>query len=41
MVLEAMKLENEVSCETSGVVRELRVEVGDMVDAGDIVAVIV
>jgi biotin carboxyl carrier protein len=40
MVLEAMKLENEVTCDVSGVVKELRVQVGDMVDAGDIVAVI-
>ena len=40
MILEAMKLENAIYCETTGVVKELRVETGDMVDAGDVVAVI-
>jgi len=40
MIVEAMKLENEISCESSGVVKEIKVNVGNMVDSGDIVAVI-
>mgnify|MGYP001026645554 CR=1 FL=1 len=40
MILEAMKLENEVCSERAGVVKEIRVKSEDMVEAGDIVAVI-
>lgn len=40
MIVEAMKLENEISCESSGVVKEIKVKVSDMVDSGDVVAII-
>lgn len=40
MILEAMKLENEVCSERAGIVKEIRVKSEDMVEAGDIVAVI-
>jgi acetyl-CoA/propionyl-CoA carboxylase biotin carboxyl carrier protein len=39
-LLEAMKMENAVAAEKDGVVKELRVNAGDSVGAGDIVAVI-
>jgi acetyl-CoA/propionyl-CoA carboxylase, biotin carboxylase, biotin carboxyl carrier protein len=39
-LLEAMKMENAVAAEKSGVVKEVRVSAGDSVGAGDIVAVI-
>jgi biotin carboxyl carrier protein len=39
-VLEAMKMENHISAETAGTVKEIRVSVGDTVGAGDVVAVI-
>ncbi|MHB1773680.1 MAG: acetyl-CoA carboxylase biotin carboxylase subunit [Acidimicrobiales bacterium] len=39
-VLEAMKMENPINTERSGVVTELRVAVGDALGAGDVVAVI-
>ncbi len=39
-VLEAMKMENSVNAERSGVVKEVRVQAGDSVGGGDVVAVI-
>jgi len=39
-VLEAMKMENPISSDRAGTVRELRVSVGDSLGAGDVVAVI-
>jgi acetyl-CoA/propionyl-CoA carboxylase biotin carboxyl carrier protein len=39
-VLEAMKMENNITAETAGTVTEVRVEPGDSVGSGDIVAVI-
>ena len=39
-VLEAMKMENPISCGPGGRVKELRVSVGDSLGAGDVVAVI-
>lgn len=35
LVLEAMKMENEIAAESSGVVRKLLVEAGQAVDSGD------
>ncbi len=40
IVLEAMKMENNVTAEKSGTVREVRVEAGQSVGGGDVVAVI-
>jgi acetyl-CoA/propionyl-CoA carboxylase biotin carboxyl carrier protein len=39
-VLEAMKMENPICADRAGVVRNLRVSVGDSLGAGDVVAVI-
>ncbi len=39
-VLEAMKMENAVNADKTGVVKELRVAAGDSVGGGDVVAVI-
>ncbi|MGQ0519817.1 MAG: ATP-binding protein [Actinomycetota bacterium] len=39
-VLEAMKMENNITAERSGTVREVRVQAGDTVGAGDLLAVI-
>jgi acetyl-CoA/propionyl-CoA carboxylase, biotin carboxylase, biotin carboxyl carrier protein len=39
-ILEAMKMENHINAETSGEVKEIRVEVGQSVGAGDVVVVI-
>jgi acetyl-CoA/propionyl-CoA carboxylase biotin carboxyl carrier protein len=39
-LLEAMKMENAVSAERDGIIKELRVSAGDSVGAGDIIAVI-
>lgn len=39
-LLEAMKMENAVAAEKDGVIKELRVNAGDSVGAGDVVAVI-
>ena len=40
VVLEAMKMENNVTCEKAGTVAEVRVSEGDSVGGGDVVAVI-
>ncbi len=40
LVLEAMKMENQINAETAGTVKELRVAAGDAVGAGDVLAVI-
>jgi acetyl-CoA/propionyl-CoA carboxylase, biotin carboxylase, biotin carboxyl carrier protein len=40
VVLEAMKMENHINAEKSGVVKEIKVKAGDTVGAGDIVVVI-
>ncbi|MGH9092675.1 MAG: biotin/lipoyl-containing protein, partial [Acidimicrobiales bacterium] len=39
-ILEAMKMENSVSAEKAGVVKEIRVSPGDSVGGGDVIAVI-
>jgi acetyl-CoA/propionyl-CoA carboxylase biotin carboxyl carrier protein len=39
-VLEAMKMENHITAEQDGVVREISVAPGDSVGAGDVVVVI-
>ena len=39
-VLEAMKMENQINAEKTGTVKEIRVELGGTVAAGDIVMVI-
>jgi biotin carboxyl carrier protein len=36
VVLEAMKMENEIQIEHAGVVKRLAVEVGQAVEAGDL-----
>ena len=40
LVLEAMKMENQITAEKAGVVKELRVQPGATVGAGDIVMII-
>ncbi|MFV1990695.1 MAG: biotin/lipoyl-containing protein [Acidimicrobiales bacterium] len=40
VVLEAMKMENNISCEVAGTVAEVKVSVGDSVGAGDVVVVV-
>ena len=40
LVLEAMKMENEVKAPVSGEVIELRVQAGDTVSPGDVMAII-
>ena len=40
VVLEAMKMENNVCAEKSGTIAEVRVAEGDSVGGGDVVAVI-
>ncbi len=40
VVLEAMKMENNVNAEKAGTIKELRVEAGQSVGGGDIVAII-
>ncbi|MGE0307619.1 MAG: acetyl-CoA carboxylase biotin carboxylase subunit [Acidimicrobiia bacterium] len=40
VVLEAMKMENQINAEKAGTVKEVRVAVGDTVGGGDIVVVI-
>ncbi|HEX3981346.1 MAG TPA: biotin/lipoyl-containing protein, partial [Acidimicrobiales bacterium] len=39
-VLEAMKMENNVSAEKAGTVKEIKVQAGDSVGPGDVIAVI-
>ena len=40
VVLEAMKMENQIQAEKSGKVKEIKVKAGDTVGSGDIVAII-
>jgi acetyl-CoA/propionyl-CoA carboxylase biotin carboxyl carrier protein len=40
VVLEAMKMENQINAETAGTVKELKVAAGDTVGSGDVLAVI-
>jgi biotin carboxyl carrier protein len=40
LVLEAMKMQNEISSTMDGVVREIRVSEGDLVESGDVLVVI-
>jgi len=40
LVLEAMKMQNEIASNMDGVVREIRVSEGDLVESGDILVVI-
>ncbi|WP_457836097.1 biotin/lipoyl-containing protein, partial [Staphylococcus aureus] len=39
-VLEAMKMENNITTDTAGSVKEIKVATGDSVGAGDVVVVI-
>lgn len=41
LVLEAMKMENEIFCEADGTVKEIRVGEGAAVNPGDVLVVIV
>jgi acetyl-CoA/propionyl-CoA carboxylase biotin carboxyl carrier protein len=40
LVLEAMKMENQINAETSGTVKEIRVKSGDGVGTGDVLVII-
>ena len=40
VVLEAMKMENQIQAERPGTVKEIKVAAGDTVGAGDVVVVI-
>ena len=40
LVLEAMKMENNISVETAGTVTEVRVAEGDTVGTGDVLVVV-
>ena len=40
VVLEAMKMENQIEADKSGVVKAINVKTGDTVGAGDIVVII-
>jgi acetyl-CoA/propionyl-CoA carboxylase biotin carboxyl carrier protein len=40
VVLEAMKMENQINAEKSGIVKEIKVAAGDTVGSGDVVVVI-
>lgn len=40
LTLEAMKMENEIKCAKSGVVKSIPVKKGDYVEAGDVLVVI-
>ena len=40
VVLEAMKMENQINAEKAGTIKEIKVEAGDTVGGGDILAVI-
>ena len=40
VVLEAMKMENQITAERAGTIKEIKVSAGDTVGSGDVVAVI-
>jgi acetyl-CoA/propionyl-CoA carboxylase biotin carboxyl carrier protein len=40
LVLEAMKMENQISCEAGGTVAEVRVSAGDSVSTGDVLVIV-
>jgi biotin carboxyl carrier protein len=40
MVLEAMKMQNEIVSNIDGIVREIRVSEGDLVESGDVLVII-
>ncbi|TFG91749.1 MAG: biotin/lipoyl-binding protein [Candidatus Atribacteria bacterium] len=40
LILEAMKMENEIVANTSGIVKKINVAANDMVDTGDVLLVI-
>jgi biotin carboxyl carrier protein len=40
VVLEAMKMENQIEADKSGVVKAINVKAGDTVGAGDVVVII-
>lgn len=40
LVIEAMKMENEIFCEHGGSVRQILVKAGDTVNVGDVVVVL-
>jgi acetyl-CoA/propionyl-CoA carboxylase, biotin carboxylase, biotin carboxyl carrier protein len=40
VVLEAMKMENQINADKAGTVKEIKVSPGDTVGGGDVVAVI-
>jgi acetyl-CoA/propionyl-CoA carboxylase biotin carboxyl carrier protein len=40
LVLEAMKMENQINAETAGTVKEIKVTAGDTVGGGDVLAII-
>jgi acetyl-CoA/propionyl-CoA carboxylase, biotin carboxylase, biotin carboxyl carrier protein len=40
VVLEAMKMENQINAEKAGTVKEIKVVAGDTVGGGDILAII-
>jgi biotin carboxyl carrier protein len=39
LILEAMKMENRIVAEAAGTVEEIRIAAGDMVDGGQVLAV--
>ncbi len=40
LVLEAMKMENDIMTEIDGTIKEIRVQKGDAVQAGDVLVVL-
>jgi glutaconyl-CoA decarboxylase len=40
VVLEAMKMENEIQASSGGTVKEIRVKEGDSVNTGDVLVVV-
>jgi biotin carboxyl carrier protein len=40
IILEAMKMKNEISAPTSGIIKEMRVKEGENLESGDIIAII-
>jgi biotin carboxyl carrier protein len=40
IILEAMKMKNEIPAPTDGIIREIRVNEGDTIDSEDIIAII-